>query len=315
MAQHVVVGLDAGGTSTRCAAVSPEGGLLGYGRAPGANAFSSGGSVAALTQALRGALSGIRGAEVSHAVFGLAGAATAGRDRSAAVAQEAWDDLGLPGAPRVIDDIAVAFAAGSAAEAGAVLIAGTGAVAARVRCGAVVRRSDGNGWLLGDEGSSVWLALAGLRAALAALDGRGGPTSLSERLAARLKVPAHDPAALVRAAHARAPAELGGLAPEVGAAAAEGDPAAERIVADAGRRLLASLAAVDPDSGGEPVVLAGGVLEEGPVADAVRGGLREGGRAEPLQAVDGALGAAGLALRDRGSPPQVHAALLRHDSR
>ncbi|GAA1769244.1 BadF/BadG/BcrA/BcrD ATPase family protein [Streptomonospora arabica] len=315
MAQQVVVGLDAGGTSTRCAAVSPEGGLLGYGRAPGANNLSGGDPAAALAQALRGALSGIPGAEVSHAVFGLAGAATAGRERSAEVAQEAWDGLGLPGAPRVTDDIAVAFAAGSAADVGAVLIAGTGAVAARVRSGAVVRRSDGNGWLLGDEGSAVWLALAGLRAALAALDGRGGPTSLCERLAARLKVPAHDPAALVRAAHARAPAELGGLAPEVGAAAAAGDPAAVRVVADAARHLLASLAAVEPGVGGEPVVLAGGVLEEGPVADAVRDGLRERGCAEPLRAADGALGAAGLALRDRGSPPQAHAALLRHPVR
>ncbi|KII00081.1 N-acetylglucosamine kinase [Streptomonospora alba] len=311
MAQRVVLGLDAGGTSTRCTAVSHDGEVLGYGRASGANAFSGGDPAAALEQALRGALEGLDAADVSHAVFGLAGAATGGRARAAEVAQAAWDRLGLDGGPRVTDDIAVAFASGTSADAGAVLIAGTGAVAARVSGGAVRSRCDGNGWLLGDEGSAVWLALAGMRAALAAVDGRGGPTALCERLAASLEVPAGDAAALVRAAHARAPAELGELGPVVTAAAADGDAVAERIVAEAAERLLRSLAAAAPDAAGEPVVLAGAVLEGGPVADAVRAGLRERGGPGPLRAVDGALGAAGLALRASGAPGQAHAALLR----
>ncbi|MUL42657.1 N-acetylglucosamine kinase [Streptomonospora sp. PA3] len=312
MVQRIVLGLDAGGTSTRCAAVSLSGEVLGRGRAAGANGFSGGDPAAALEQAVREALEGVGAAEVEHAVIGLAGAATAGRARAAEIVDRAWRALGLRASPRVTDDIAVAFAAGTAADTGAVLIAGTGAVAARVRAGAVVRRCDGNGWLLGDEGSAVWLALAGLRAALAAVDGRGSPTSLCERLAAVLEVPAGDAAALVRAAHARTPAEIGELAPAVTAAAADGDPAAERIAADAADRLLGSLAALGPAAGGgEPVVLAGSVLAGGPVADAVRAGLRLGGTAEPARAAEGALGAAGLALRDSGAPAQAHAALLR----
>ncbi|MFD0804103.1 N-acetylglucosamine kinase, partial [Streptomonospora algeriensis] len=70
MAQYVVLGLDAGGTSTRCAAVSPDGEVLGYGRAAGANSFSGSDPAAALEQALRGALAGLGAADVSHAVFG-----------------------------------------------------------------------------------------------------------------------------------------------------------------------------------------------------------------------------------------------------
>ncbi|GAA4891067.1 N-acetylglucosamine kinase [Streptomonospora salina] len=311
MAQRVVLGLDAGGTSTRCAAVSADGAALGYGRAPGANTFSGDDPAAALEQALRGALAGLDSADVAHAVFGLAGASTGGGARAAGIAQAAWDRIGLPGGPVVTDDIAVAFASGTSGGTGAVLIAGTGAVAARVTGGAVQSRCDGHGWLLGDEGSAVWLALEGLRAGLAALDGRGGPTSLHTRIAARLEVPAGDSAALVRAAHTCRPAELGELAPAVTAAAGEGDAAAERIVADAAQRLLCSLAAAAPDAADGPVVLAGSILEGVPVADAVPAGLLERGAGAPLRAVDGAFGAAGLALRASGAPRGAHAALLR----
>ncbi|GAB3438106.1 BadF/BadG/BcrA/BcrD ATPase family protein [Streptomonospora sediminis] len=312
MAEQVVVGVDAGGTSTRCAAVSLSGRMLGYGRAAGANQLSSPDPAAALEQALREALAGCGETEVVQAVFGLAGASAAGHARAAAAADSAWSRLALPGGPQVTDDIAVAFAAGSSADTGAVLIAGTGSVAARVGNGAVQRRCGGHGWLLDDEGSAVWLGLAGLRAALAAIDGRTGPTVLCERLAALLEVPARDAAALVRAAHSRAPAELGELAPGVTGAAADGDPAAARIVAEAARLLLSALATAAPDPGGaEPVVLAGAVLADGPVAEAVVSGLRERSGAEPARAVDGALGAAGLALRRAGAPRQAHAALLR----
>ncbi|TMZ49019.1 N-acetylglucosamine kinase, partial [Klebsiella pneumoniae] len=189
--------------------------------------------------------------------------------------------------------IAVAFASGSAASAGTVLIAGTGAVAAVVRDGAVVRRCDGYGWLLGDEGSAVWIALAGLRSVLAAIDGRGRPTVLGDRLAEALKVTPGDARQIVRAVHSRPPAELGALAPEVTLAASGGDAVAEGIVADAAARLLTNLESVAPrPMGTAPVVLAGALLAGGPVADAVQAGLRARHGVAALSATDGAAGAA-----------------------
>ncbi|WP_067968603.1 BadF/BadG/BcrA/BcrD ATPase family protein [Nocardiopsis trehalosi] len=332
MNQDAVIGVDAGGTSTRCAVAALDGRILGYGTAGGANQFSSADPAAAFRTALRAALGGAAGAggdsgaggygtagrtngldgrsgvRIVGAVFGVAGASSA-PERAEELAGRAWADVGLPGAPRVIDDIAVAFAAGSAAPEGAVLIAGTGAVAARVRDGAVVRRCDGHGWLLGDEGSAVWLGVAGLRAALAAADGRGPATVLGDRLAAALGVAPGDTRRIVRAAHERPPAELGRLAPEVTGAAAAGDAVAGGLVADAAHRLLAALDAVAP-AAGAPVVVAGALLADGPVAEAVRGGIRERRGADPLPAADGALGAAGLALRRTGAPASAHAALL-----
>ncbi|MFC4565893.1 N-acetylglucosamine kinase [Nocardiopsis mangrovi] len=310
MTRHVVIGVDAGGTSTRCVVATLAGEVVGYGRSGGANRFSSSDPEASLAAALGAATAGLTGIAVDQAVFGLAGASS-GRARALELVERAWAAHGLPGSPHVTDDIAVAFASGSAASAGSVLIAGTGAVAARVRDGAVERRCDGHGWLLGDEGSAVWIGVAGLRAVLAAIDGRGPATALDTRLAAALGTAPGDAGAIVRAAHARPPAELGGLAPEVTGAAAAGDSVARGIVADAAGRLLADLEAVAPgaDPGG-PVVLAGALLAGGPVADAVRSGLRERRGVVPVQAVDGARGAAGLALRRAGAPAGAHAAVL-----
>ncbi|MFD0537747.1 hypothetical protein ACFQY7_32330 [Actinomadura luteofluorescens] len=43
-----------------------------------------------------------------------------------------------------------------------------------------MQRADGYGWLVGDEGSAVWLGKEAVRAALAAYDGRGSPTLLTD---------------------------------------------------------------------------------------------------------------------------------------
>ncbi|CAM4203462.1 BadF/BadG/BcrA/BcrD ATPase family protein [Nocardiopsis rhodophaea] len=311
MTEHVVIGVDAGGTSTRCAVVTRGGRLLAHGRAGGGNQYSSADPAGAFESALRAALADAGDITVDAAVFGVSGASV-GDANAVRTVTGVWKALGLPGTPYVSDDIVIAFAAGSAADAGTVLIAGTGAVAAYVRDGAVARRCDGYGWLLGDEGSAVWIALAGLRAALASLDGRGRPTVLAQHLAGALKTTPGDTQAIVRAAYARPPAGLGELAPVVAAAAADGDTVAREIVAEASERLLTNLATVAPDPlDAAPVVFAGALLSTGPVADTVREGLRTRYGTTPRIAADGALGAAGLALRRSGAPESAHAQLLK----
>jgi N-acetylglucosamine kinase-like BadF-type ATPase len=96
----------------------------------------------------------------------------------------------------------------------------------------------------------------------------------------------------------------------VSAAAADGDAVAKTIVAEAVAQLLHTLATV----GGEPPVVLGGglLLNPGPVADGVREGVRERFGVEPVLAIDGAAGAAALAIaRHTGHPvpPEVHARL------
>ncbi|WP_410050193.1 BadF/BadG/BcrA/BcrD ATPase family protein, partial [Actinomadura sp. CNU-125] len=95
-------------------------------------------------------------------------------------ARRAWQAMGLRGSPAVVTDIAVAFAAGTSRPKGIVVFSGTGAGAAVINDGTIVQRADGYGFLVGDEGSAVWLGKEAVRAALAAYDGRGSPTLLTD---------------------------------------------------------------------------------------------------------------------------------------
>lgn len=361
LAGPFVVGIDAGGTSTRCAVMTLGGALAGAGSGPGANPNSGGDTAGALTTALSAAVGDLDRSLILNGVFGIAGAGAAGRPAAIAAARRAWCAVGLRGSPAVVTDIAVAFAAGSPASEGIVVFSGTGAGAAAISDGAIKRRADGYGWLVGDEGSAVWLGREAVRAVLAAYDGRGSPTLLTESVprallgtakltslgvpvarsaryghgfraarepsramaltsvrggaaqspqpapAATLQRPAASGGvaltqAIIKEVYGRPPAALGRLGPVVCAAATAGDPVARRIADQAAEWLLMDVDAVRPAIHAlcPPVVMAGSVLSSGPVGEAVSEGLRERFAVEPTRAGDGAVGAAGLALRRLG---------------
>jgi N-acetylglucosamine kinase-like BadF-type ATPase len=357
LAGPYVVGVDAGGTKTRCVIMTLSGVVVGSGTAPGANRNSGGDTATSLTTALRAALGDLDPYLVLHGVFGIAGAGSAGRPAALRAAASAWQTCGLTGAPTVVTDIAVAFAAGTTASAGIVVFAGTGAGAAVIDDGTIVRRADGYGWLVGDEGSAVWIGKEAVRAALSAFDGRGRPTILAESVprallghqfvhellpggtvpkpslphyggvatatattaatataatatAIRATLPGQVGStlaqAIIKEVYAVPPAALGKLGPVVSAAAMAGDSVARRITDEAAEWLLLDVDAVRSAADvSAPVVMAGSVLGNGPVADAVRSGLRQRFASEPTPAGDGAAGAAGMALRHLGIPPPV----------
>lgn len=302
---HVVVGADIGGTSTRVVLLGTDGTVRGTGRAGGGNLRSSapGDVTRHLADALRAAWSAAADEPVADAAhLGVAGAGAAGRSAAAAVVRAAWAEAGVPAprrAPAVGDDLEIAFASAADGDDGLLLLAGTGAVACRVVAGRTVARADGLGWLLGDEGSAVWLGVAALRAVAADLDGRGPATALTPAVARELGVPlpeggdgprpapvpsggrapaTDDPRqALVAAAHAVAPARHGHLAPLVTRAAEAGDPVAARLVADGAAALLRTAgAALAGHPAPREVVVAGSLLTSpGPVAGAVLPALAE----------------------------------------
>lgn len=301
----MVVGVDAGGTRTRAVLAASDGTVVGRGEAGGANLRSSGTDVEApLTTALRAAVAACEPARVAGGVIGVAGAGTAGRRRAVAAACGAWCAAGLRGAPEVVDDVVVAFAAGTKAARGLVLAAGTGAIAAAVDGTAVLRRADGYGWILGDRGSAVWLGLEALRAVLGACDGRGPATELIEAvrdwLPAEPGLDALDDLgqAVVVAVHAGPAAAVGALAPAVTAAADRGDPVAGTIVDQACDSLLATLEAVAVTCPPGPLVLAGGLLDpRGPIGRRVAQAVTDRWPdATITRAGSGELGAVRLAL-------------------
>jgi len=310
---ELVIGVDAGGTSTRCLVADTAGHPRGTGAAAGLNPRSSGGDpVDRLVQAVAAALGDLDPGDVAAGVLGVAGAGEAGVEVVREHAAAAWHRLGLAGDPIVVTDLVTAFAAGSAAADGVVVVAGTGAGAAEVADRRLVRQADAAGWLLGDVGSAVWLAREALVAAVADLDGRGPRTALTDRLLGRLldHPPPYDVQDVIARAYAVPPASLGTLAPVVTDHA--DDPVAGGIVARGVAGLLASLDAVRPDTPG-PVVLAGALLTSpGPVRDGVAAGIAERGLDAPGVAHLPAAGAAWLALVSRGvSDDEVHERVSR----
>jgi len=309
VAVDLVIGVDAGGTSTRCLVADPDGRPVGVGTAAGLNQRSSGGDpVDRLVEAIGAALGAHDPASVRAGVLGVAGAGAAGLELVQRQTAEAWSRVGLGGAPVVVPDLLTAFAAGTAASSGVVLVAGTGAGAAAVVDRQVVRQADGAGWLVGDIGSAVWLAREALVAVVAGLDGRGPTTTLIDPLLERLlgRPGPYSAQDVIAKVYAVPPASLGALAPLVTELADGGDEVASDIVRRGVSGLLASLDAVRPAAPG-PVVLAGALLtQDGPVLAGVRASLVD----PPRTAEQPTAGAAWLALVSLGvTDESVHATL------
>lgn len=294
----LVLGVDAGGTSSRAAVFSLSGSALGRGTSGGGNPVALGlpGALANLEVAVRGSLAAVDPAAVKAVVVGLAGMGALRDPAARAAFDAAFAATGVGVAPSVVGDVVVAFAAGTAAPSGTVLIAGTGAIAAKIIDRQVAETADGFGWQLGDEGSGFWLGRAAARATIRALPAvaPGGLADLVLR--ELLPGPRGDDLVgpLAQAVQNAPPLALARLAPLVSRAAAAGDPVACSIVAEAARLLAGTVSQVRGPGERTPIVLAGSVLtSEGPVRRAVQD-LLEGATV----AGDGAGAAAWLAARE-----------------
>ena len=269
-----LLGIDAGGTSVRAALCDTSGSLLGTGRAAGANRRSClGEATRNLSNAIEAALAeaGLPPQRIGPATIGLAGAEAMSSDEIVALRRSLARDTGIcADRIQVITDLEIAFHAGGVGATGTVLIAGTGAVAARFEKGRQVTRCDGLGWILGDKGSGLWIGLQALDAVAADLDGRGPTTLLTPTVLSHWKIGDHlDPRrALVTETHSKRPAQFGEFAPLVLDAARRGDREAQRIQDEAIHHLRRSLDVVGHRES-EPLVLAGGMLADTAVADAL----------------------------------------------
>jgi len=306
---ELVIGADVGGTSTRVAVAALDdngvGGVLAVAQGGTGNPILVGlaASAAEIRGASERALAGIEG-RVVGAVIGLAGGSRAGTDAaflSAAV------PAGVTVTPALVSDLAVGFSSATPAAEGCMIIAGTGAVAGRVRGEELHGRRDGWGWLLGDQGSAFWLGREAVRATLDAFD-EGRPLGpLHRDVLAEAGVP--DFLGLVQACYAHPPTWLARLAPLVSRRADE-DAVAGRIAEEAADLLAGTLARLGPRPG-EPIVLGGSVLATpGPVRSRFEARLPPG--LTLLSAESGLVGATWIAARRLGRhSPALHRRLSR----
>ncbi|WP_409375116.1 N-acetylglucosamine kinase [Streptomyces justiciae] len=315
---ELVVGLDAGGTRTRALlaparASGAEGGrVLGEGAGGPGNALTVPPAqlVEHLVEALAAAVPDSARARVVAVAGGFAGATSASPDdpgsvRARTALTAALDRLGIPaGRLGIWSDIEAAFASAPGTPAdGLALVAGTGAVAMRVTDRRATTTVDGDGWLLGDEGSGFWIGRSAVRAALRMADGRGPATRLALFVGRALGVPgeclpyeevssydgegaesdgSHAPEGtppfswpplhreayrmhLLPAVMAEPPIRLARFAPLVAEAAQRRDGVAEAILDEAAAHLADTVRALKPRPD-ERIVATGGLLgPEGPL--------------------------------------------------
>lgn len=293
------LGIDAGGTRTRALLADASGAIIGVGESGPANV--SGPKREAALEHMSEAAASARGSIDAQAIGAVcAGAAGVLSMPSAAehFGARLRSALGVGGPVAFLGDAVTAFAAGTAESEGVVLIAGTGAVALKVRGHTgMAGRADGYGWLLGDAGSGFWLGREAVSAALRHLDGHGPGGRMVGAVLGEIAPAEHTSGQIVAQCMLEAPARLARFAPMVCEAAESGDELARNITGRAVAHLMASAEAVIEQ--GRPLVLAGSLLTEPtPVARGLRERLAERLPDTPvLTAAEPVRGAAWLAGR------------------
>jgi len=176
-----VLGVDGGGRKTYAVVVDAFGALLGAATAGPSNWEVAGVDVArdAIAGAADGALAdaGIARGAIEASVFGLAGVDwPSDVDRLLGAIRP----LGLGGPCRILNDAFVALRAGTVQPWGAVVVAGTGTVAAGRNPAGEEFRTLGEGAIFGDFGDEFDVSELAVRAVADQYTGRGPSTALSE---------------------------------------------------------------------------------------------------------------------------------------
>src|SRR5688572_12923755 len=292
-----VVGIDAGGTKTVGLLADETGRVLAEARGSGAN-LQTGGELE-VEKVFDGVLETLgRDHPIAAVCLGIAGV---DRPQDEQVIKGILRRLGHRQSARVVNDAAIALAAGAPERTGVVVLAGTGSIAYGADRSGRTARAGGYGFLLADEGSGYWFGHQALRAVVRAADGRGPETALTALLFEELEV-GSVPELVPRVYERGLPKHrIAALAPLVQKAHERGDAVAGELIAQGARELAliaASVArqlALGPEP--YPVVMAGGVFKGCPALLAPLVAALDLPLARPVRLeVEPALGAVNLAL-------------------
>lgn len=265
---HYVFGVDGGQTSTKCALVSTDGRVVAYGSGGGLIHLAAEGAderfVSATRDAIASAFSAAGVAPGSVAAIGLGLTGVEDGSPEAARVAELMPRVIDAGRVEIHNDAYTALLGAHGGRPGIIAIAGTGSHIMGLNASERVARAGGWGWLLGDEGSALWIGRGGLKAALLAEDGVGEPTLLQALMREHFGIAALSEVKRLVYASTFGARGFAALAPVVSRAAADGDAQAQAIIARAGEDLAAQVLAVGrrlglpPDT---PVAPVGGAYE------------------------------------------------------
>lgn len=230
--QHMVLGVDGGGTSTTAIVARVTDGEIdvlarGHSGPANPNAIGWDAAINALTRAVRQATETAEVRQFEAACFSVAGC---GRPDEQARLMEWLESCGFAEMYIAVDDGQTILRAGTPNGVGVAVIAGTGSfVFGRNRLDQTAR-AGGWGYKLGDEGSGYALGLEGLKAVAQATDTVGPPTELTELIMGVCSV--SEPAELIPLVYSAdfTREKIASLAPVVLEVADRGDEVALSIV-------------------------------------------------------------------------------------
>jgi glucosamine kinase len=311
------LGIDGGGSKTTCV-VGGETSLLATVTTGPSNITRVGEARAreSLHQAIREACAAAKvdPQQVQRACIGAAGA---GREEIASMVRKIVAEI-IPGEIDVAGDMQIALAAAFGEGPGVVVIAGTGSIAYGRDAQGRTDRAGGWGFAISDEGSAHWIGRAAITALLREVDkSKDAQATADASLLLRGMKAAwgtHSLDALVRAANSNS--DFAALFPAVLSAADTGDPAAQRVLAQAGRE-LAQLAGIvvrrlftgtDVTLPAVWLAMAGGVFRHSPIVREVF--WNEARKFDPHvevnpQVVEPATGALQIARAENTLPPSA----------
>lgn len=308
MKGYYVIGIDGGGTKTATVILDSHGHVIGAGES-GPSTFGvvpsdvTQSSIAdAVSEACRSG--GLPTTKFSAAFLGL-GNVVSEIDRSAVRQMAADLDLAPLDKIGVDHDCRIALAGGLSGRSGIVLIAGTGTSCFGMNARGDSWRSGGWGPLIDDEGSSYWLGLQAMRAAVLEFDGRGQSTLLTRFIYEKLQLKDMNELMNRLYASGMSRTEIAALSPYIFEAAAQEDTVAFQLIRRGCQSMADSVLAVAQKLELEHTELAvvGGLTNAGdmllrPLAEAVHARLPQ---CQVIQAeLLPALGAALLALQLTG---------------
>ncbi len=231
---QLLIGVDVGATKTMVLLVGTDGTRKRL-EAPGAALRP--GRILRSANTVAGAVRGVlRGTGRPTADVLVVGAAGAGRKEERDEFSRALRAEEMAEKVRVTTDGEIALLAAFGRQPGILISVGTGAIGMARDPAGEIHTAGGYGWQMGDEGSGYAMGRAALGAVGRAHDGRGEATSLTQAILESTHCQSFP--RLVRWAAAAGPVEVAGLARTVTSAAADGDPIAVKIVADAAEALV-----------------------------------------------------------------------------
>ena len=256
----VLLGLDIGGSASR--ARLRNGAEVVDVQAPGANVATLDPTL--VDARLEALLAQLDGAQPEACCAGAAGAEVP----SARTHLHRLLERRLPTSKvSVVHDARLVLAAAGLVS-GIALIAGTGSVAYGLSADGREEQRGGWGWMIGDEGSGVWIAREGAREVVRRADAHEALGALGASMLAACGV--DEPRQMILALHAmHEPMQWAGLATAV-FEAADGDKDAMEILRSASAELVLLAQEVERSLGtGGPVVLAGGLLLNQPLLESL----------------------------------------------